>query len=158
MTVEAKPELKPPVLVPGDVAVGFILKYEHRQRSFTHFIALCFGCAEYIVAHPEHAAGHYGIEDLFGSYRALQAHEARELNEKNAKGMCCELCGQTFTLHPSESLAWGWKHDMSQMDIRMAADDVLEITDGDGAKDDSYYDSPLVSKARALAQLVLGKE
>jgi hypothetical protein len=146
-----------PVLVPPDLPVGLMLKYEKRQLSLVKHITICAGCIAAESERFEAATKTYGLA-AFADYQPLTAVAALDLNQLGAKGLCCECCGQVFTLRDVDLIGLGWKQDMHQMDIRLAADEVLAITDGEGAKDDSYYSDPLVSKARALAQLVLTKE
>jgi hypothetical protein len=143
-----------PVLVPADMPVGLMLKYEKRELSLCKHISLCAGCIAAQSEHFEETTKTYGLA-AFKDYNPLSAAAALELNELGAKGMCCDCCGQVFTLREVDLKDLGWEQDMHLMDIRLAADEVMALIDGEGAKDDAFYSDPLVAKARELATLVL---
>lgn len=147
-------DAKKPVLVPPDMPVGLMLKYEKRQLSLAKYISLCAGCIATHSAQFEATTKTYGL-GAFVDYQPLSAAAALELNELNSKGMCCDCCGQVFTLREVDLNDLGWKQDMHQMDIRLAADSVLALIDGEGAKDDEFFGAPLVVAARRLARMVL---
>ena len=143
-------DVKKPVLVPAEMPIAYHLTEASKKYSVAMHKALCADCMRLQVE----AAG----AACMSHYRVMHACEALDLHKVHAYGMFCESCGQVFTLSLDESEAMGWKRDMQRIDISMFADEILNITDGEGGRADDYYNEPLVSKARALALMVLGRE